>query len=221
MFDINLAFAIKRVAVSFVPLMLGIILHEVAHGWVAKRSGDSTAALQGRLTLNPLPHVDPMGLLFFVLTSLTGPFALGWAKPIPIDPRNFRDVKRDIMSVAIAGPAANFLLAFVSALLFKAYILLFPPETWESVPVWQFFFLMFYSSVSINCALAWFNLIPIPPLDGSKILWSVLPSEWGWRYMQFQRYGFLLIILLLMTGLIGTILYPMISLTSQLLLSVL
>ncbi|MFQ9868369.1 MAG: site-2 protease family protein [Bilophila wadsworthia] len=103
MLDIDLAVSIKRLSVAFVPLMLGIILHEVAHGWAAL-AGDPTAAMLGRLTLNPVPHIDPMGLFVFVLTSLTGPFVFGWAKPVPINPRNFRNIVKDTMLVSFAGP---------------------------------------------------------------------------------------------------------------------
>lgn len=111
MLDIDLAVSIKRLSVAFVPLMLGIILHEVAHGWAALKRGDPTAAMLGRLTLNPVPHIDPMGLFVFVLTSLTGPFVFGWAKPVPINPRNFRNIVKDTMLVSFAGPATNFLLS--------------------------------------------------------------------------------------------------------------
>ena len=192
MLDIDLAVSIKRLSVAFVPLMLGIILHEVAHGWAALKRGDPTAAMLGRLTLNPVPHIDPMGLFVFVLTSLTGPFVFGWAKPVPINPR-------------------NFLLSIGFAVLLRLLIEFFPLGEWQGNTVWDFFFLMFQTGVVVNIGLGWLNLMPIPPLDGSKILWGVLPPKLGFQYMQLERYGFLVLILLLMTGALGYVLYPLIQ----------
>ena len=211
MLDIDLAVSIKRLSVAFVPLMLGIILHEVAHGWAALKRGDPTAAMLGRLTLNPVPHIDPMGLFVFVLTSLTGPFVFGWAKPVPINPRNFRNIVKDTMLVSFAGPATNFLLSIGFAVLLRLLIEFFPLGEWQGNTVWDFFFLMFQTGVVVNIGLGWLNLMPIPPLDGSKILWGVLPPKLGVQYMQLERYGFLVLILLLMTGALGYVLYPLIQ----------
>ena len=197
MLDIDLAVSIKRLSVAFVPLMLGIILHEVAHGWAALKRGDPTAAMLGRLTINPVPHIDPVGLFVFVLTSLTGPFVFGWAKPVPINPRNFRNIVKDTMLVSFAGPAANFLLSIGFAVLLRLLIEFFPFGEWQGN--------------TVNIGLGWLNLMPIPPLDGSKILWGVLPPKLGFQYMQLERYGFLVLILLLMTGALGYILYPLIQ----------
>ena len=211
MLDIDLAVSIKRLSVAFVPLMLGIILHEVAHGWAALKRGDPTAAMLGRLTLNPVPHIDPMGLFVFVLTSLTGPFVFGWAKPVPINPRNFRNIVKDTMLVSFAGPATNFLLSIGFAVLLRLLIEFFPLGEWQGNTVWDFFFLMFQTGVVVNIGLGWLNLMPIPPLDVSKILWGVLPPKLGFQYMQLERYGFLVLILLLMTGALGYVLYPLIQ----------
>ena len=211
MLDIDLAVSIKRLSVAFVPLMLGIILHEVAHGWAALKRGDPTAAMLGRLTLNPVPHIDPMGLFVFVLTSLTGPFVFGWAKPVPINPRNFRNIVKDTMLVSFAGPATNFLLSIGFAVLLRLLIEFFPLGEWQGNTVWDFFFLMFQTGVVVNIGLGWLNLMPIPPRDGSKILWGVLPPQLGFQYMQLERYGFLVLILLLMTGALGYVLYPLIQ----------
>lgn len=211
MFDLDLAVSIKRLSVAFVPLMLGIILHEVAHGWAALKRGDPTASMLGRLTINPVPHIDPMGLFVFVLTSLTGPFVFGWAKPVPINPRNFRNLVKDTMLVSFAGPATNFLLAAGFGCLLRLLIEIFPPDAWQGNTFWDFFFLMFQTGVVVNIGLAWLNLMPIPPLDGSKILWGVLPARIGFQYMQLERYGFILLILLLMTGALGYVLYPLIT----------
>ena len=211
MFDVDIAVAIKRLTVAFVPLMLGIILHEVAHGWAASKRGDPTAAMLGRITLNPLPHIDPMGLFVFVLTSLTGPFVFGWAKPVPINPRNFRDVVKDTMFVSFAGPATNFLLALGFAVLLRLLLMFFPATEWEANTVWSFFFLTLYTGIQVNFGLAWLNLLPIPPLDGSKILWGFLPARIGYQYLGLERYGFIILMVLLMTGLLGTVLFPLIS----------
>ena len=147
MLDIDLAVSIKRLSVAFVPLMLGIILHEVAHGWAALKRGDPTAAMLGRLTINPVPHIDP------VLTSLTGPFVFGWAKPVPINPRNFRNIVKDTMLVSFAGPAANFLLSIGFAVLLRLLIEFFPFGEWQGNTVWDFFFLMFQTGVVVNIGL--------------------------------------------------------------------
>lgn len=210
MFGIDVAAGIRHLAVAFVPLMLGIILHEVAHGWMALRRGDATAATLGRLTLNPLPHIDPVGLFVFVLTSLSGAFVFGWAKPVPINPRNFKHLVKDTMLVSAAGPASNFLLAVFFAVSLRLLLVFFPVETWGNDAVWDFFFLMFRSGIVINLSLAWINLLPIPPLDGSKILWGLLPPAISYRYMQLERYGMLILILLLATGLLGTVLLPLV-----------
>lgn len=210
MLDINFAEAIKRMAVAFVPLMLGIILHEVAHGWMAARRGDPTATQLGRITLNPLPHIDPMGLGLFVLTSLTGPFVFGWAKPVPINPRYFKNPVTDIMLVSFAGPAANFLLAVLFAIGLRVFLGSFPYVEWHTNTVWYYFFYMLQTGVAINLTLGWFNLMPIPPLDGSKILWGLLPASIAGPYMGLERYGFLIIMLLLMTGIFGLVLFPLV-----------
>lgn len=216
MFDLDIALSIKRLSVAFVPLMLGIILHEVAHGWVALKRGDPTAALLGRLTLNPVPHIDPMGLFVFVLTSLTSPFVFGWAKPVPIDMRNFRHLVKDTMLVSFAGPATNFLLAIVFAVFLRLQITLFPLSQWQDNSIWSFFFLMFHTGIGVNFGLAWLNLLPIPPLDGSKILWGLLPAKLGYQYMQLERYGFVILILLIVSGALGAILMPLIELSFNL-----
>lgn len=210
MFGLDVAAGIRHLSVAFVPLMLGIILHEIAHGWMALRRGDATAAMLGRLTLNPLPHIDPVGLFVFVLTSLSGAFVFGWAKPVPINPRNFKYLVKDTMLVSAAGPASNFLLAVAFAVLLRFLLVFFPVETWGNDAVWGFFFLMFRSGIVINLSLAWINLLPIPPLDGSKILWGLLPPALSYRYMQLERYGMVILILLLATGLLGTVLFPLV-----------
>lgn len=211
MFDFDISQALRLLAIAFVPALLGIILHEVAHGWVAERCGDPTARLMGRLTLNPLPHIDPAGLAVFGLTSLTGAFVFGWAKPVPVDPRQFRNPARDMMLVALAGPLTNFLLAVLFGLGLLAAVSLLPPAQWRGNTAYIFALSSLQAGVVINFGLGWLNLLPIPPLDGSKILAYFLPGRWAWRYMSLGRYGFVILLVLLATGLLGKLLGPLVS----------
>lgn len=211
MFDFDISQALRLLAIAFVPALLGIILHEVAHGWVAERCGDPTARLMGRLTLNPVPHIDPMGLAVFGLTSLTGAFVFGWAKPVPVDPRQFRNPARDMMLVALAGPLTNFLLAVLFGLGLLAAVTLLPFAQWRGNTIYIFALSSLQAGMVINFGLGWLNLLPIPPLDGSKILAYFLPGQWAWRYMSMGRYGFVILLVLLATGLLGKLLGPLVS----------
>ena len=210
MFDADTALMFKRFAVAAVPALLGIILHEVAHGYVAFKRGDPTAGFLGRLTLNPLPHIDPVGLLVFVLTSVMGSFVFGWAKPVPVNPRHFRNPAKDLMYVALAGPLTNMLLALCFGVGLKLLLTLMPPATWSQNTTWVFFLSMLQAGVVINFGLAWLNLLPIPPLDGSKILAYWLPGTVAWHYLRVERYGFIILLLLLGTGLLGYVLGPLV-----------
>ena len=210
--------AIQIICVYAIPLIFAITLHEAAHGWAAKKLGDDTAWILGRVTANPVPHIDPVGTVLVpgalvLMSALTGGagFVFGWAKPVPINPRNFRNIVKDTMLVSFAGPATNFLLSIGFAVLLRLLIEFFPLGEWQGNTVWDFFFLMFQTGVVVNIGLGWLNLMPIPPLDGSKILWGVLPPKLGFQYMQLERYGFLVLILLLMTGALGYVLYPLIQ----------
>lgn len=215
MLDFDFSQAIRLVAISIVPALLGIILHEVAHGWVAKYCGDPTAAAMGRLTLNPIPHIDPVGLAVFGLTSLTGAFVFGWAKPVPVDPRYFRHPERDMMLVSLAGPMTNFLLAIFFGLALLATLHLLPPAQWKAHNWYIFALSSMQAGVIINFGLGWLNLMPIPPLDGSKILAYFLPRDWAVRYMQLARYGFIIILVLLATGFLGKVLGPLVLWSSK------
>lgn len=209
MLNFDFSQAIHTFALCLVPALLGIILHEVAHGWMAKRLGDNTAYEHGRLTLNPLPHIDPKGLLVLAVTSLTG-FMFGWAKPVPIDPRNFQKPWRDMMFVALAGPATNFLLAiaFAISLVGLLYFVHYPRD---AAPVWyEFTRNSLYFGVIINFGLGWLNLLPLPPLDGSKIMAYFLPHRAAIRYLGMNRYSILILILLLVSGILGAILGPLV-----------
>lgn len=212
----DIALALKRLAIAFVPLALGIILHEVAHGWMALRKGDMTAAAAGRLTLNPVPHVDPLGLFAFIVTSISSPFVFGWAKPVPVNYRNLHNPLRDMVWIAAAGPLSNLCLALLFALATSLLIWLFPPEEWYNNLLWTFASQMLPLGIGINCSLAWLNLLPIPPLDGSKIILGLLPRRWIPAYLSIERYGFIILLVLLITGLLGDILGPLIRSTIEL-----
>jgi Zn-dependent protease len=208
--NFDLAVSLNRFAIACLPALLGIILHEVAHGWMAKRCGDPTAHALGRLTLNPIPHIDPMGLLVFALTSITGPFVFGWARPVPVNLRYFRNPARDMMLVALAGPLTNMLLALMFAVALRMVLHIFPPAVWQETVGYLFVLRVLKTGVVINFSLAWLNLLPIPPLDGSRILAWFLPGDIGWRFQRFERYGFVILILLLATGALKSILGPLV-----------
>jgi Zn-dependent protease len=181
-----------RVLLLLLPAVLvAATLHEFAHALVADRLGDPTPRQLGRLTLNPLAHLDILGTLFFIL------FSFGWARPVPVNPRNFADPRRGMLQVAVAGPLANVTVAFVVGLGLKSQGL--PGTLWgdfASMLVW------------INVVLAVFNLLPIPPLDGSRILESLLPPQQAVAYARIQPYGTVLILVLLYTGVVGRVMFP-------------
>ncbi len=219
MFDANIALLFKNFAVAFIPALLGIILHEVAHGWVAALRGDPTARMMGRLTLNPLPHIDPMGLLVFVLTSVSGAFVFGWAKPVPVNPRYFKDPQKDMMLVSLAGPLTNLLLAGIFACLLSVFIHVAPIEQWKDSSIFEFFVRTLVVGIMINCGLCWLNLLPIPPLDGSKVIAYFLPPSVAWKYMNLGKYGFIILIILLATNMLSKILSPLVLGTNDVLLT--
>lgn len=209
--DINFSTAIQMFSIALVPALLGIILHEVAHGYVAFKNGDPTAKIMGRLTINPLPHIDIVGLLVFVLTSISGSFIFGWAKPVPVDPRYFKNPNRGMMQVALAGPLTNIFLALFFGLLLWLILSLMPIENWHDKSWYVFLLSMCQAGVIINFGLAWLNLIPIPPLDGSKILAYFLPHNIAMKYLDIERYGFVILIVLLFTGALGYVLGPLVK----------
>jgi len=204
---------VQKVVIWSLPLLFGITVHEVAHGWVASKCGDQTARLSGRLTLNPLKHIDLLGtiivpLFFLVMTG----FVFGWARPVPVDPRNFRHRRRDNALVAAAGPVSNFLMALVWAALAKGgQALLMGNNTWLGNPL----YMMGVAGVWINCVLGVLNLIPFPPLDGSKIIYSLLPGRWVWQLQRIEPYSFLILMLLWITGYLFYFLTPAIFLVQK------
>ncbi|WP_432737680.1 site-2 protease family protein [Maridesulfovibrio sp. FT414] len=204
MFDI--ANIIKEISILAVPFLLAITCHEAAHGYVAYLLGDPTAKIAGRLTLNPLKHLDPLGTLALVLTRM-----IGWAKPVPVNPMYFKNPQRDMMFVALAGPAANMLLAVIFAFVLKTILGLdLHGYSETTLRVLEPTALIAKAGVIINLALCFFNLLPIPPLDGSKIIAGFMPREAAYRFMSF-RYGFVIVIVLAMLGLLGKIISPALS----------
>lgn len=197
---------VQRIVVWVLPVIFAITVHEVAHGWVAKKFGDNTAYYQGRLTLNPIKHIDWLGTIVLPgILLLTGSaFIFGWAKPVPVDPRYFKNPRKDMAFVAVAGPLSNLLMAIGWALLTRLGVLL--NSEFVSLPL----IYTGIAGISINLILALINLLPIPPLDGSRIVTGLLPDRLAWQYNRLERYGFLILLLLLMTGGLGYLLaYPM------------
>ncbi|MGN1097587.1 MAG: site-2 protease family protein [Clostridia bacterium] len=187
----------------FLVLFTAITIHEYAHGFVADKLGDPTARNSGRLTLNPLSHLDPVGALCMII------FGFGWAKPVPFNPYYFRNRKRDTALVSIAGPAANVILAFVSTVVYVPLVVL--SFLIGNNAVLDFILGTFQSLVSLNIGFAVFNLIPFPPLDGSKILGGVLPNSTYMKLLEYERFGFPILILLSVSGILGRVLNVIIS----------
>ena len=197
---------IQRIVVWILPVVFAITVHEVAHGWVAKKQGDPTASMLGRLTLNPIKHIDLLGTIVIpglLLLSFTG-FIFGWAKPVPVDARNFKNPRKSMALVAVAGPLANLLMAIGWALIARAGVMI--ELEIISLPL----IYTGIAGISINLVLALINLIPIPPLDGSRIVSGILPNKWAWQYNRFERFGFIILLALLWSGGLSYILgYPM------------
>lgn len=195
---------IQTVAIWIVPVLLSITLHEAAHAWIAYRCGDTTAKMLGRLSANPLKHIDPIGtvLVPILIAVLSGfNFVFGWAKPVPINTNHLRNRRRDIALVAAAGPISNILMALFWAAFTKLGFILNP----QASNLALFMVLSGQAGVMINVVLAIINLLPIPPLDGSRIMASILPSKLADYYMEIERFGFIIVILLLYSGILGNI----------------
>jgi Zn-dependent protease len=192
MFDFNL----MSIIAGLPGLLLALVLHEYAHARVAVAMGDFTPKLTGRLTLNPMAHIDPIGLLMLLVARF------GWAKPVMVNPRNFRDMKKGNILVALAGPAANFLTAFVTLFIM---MVLFKFGMLNTVGIKTVLSMI----VLFNINFGIFNLIPLPPLDGSKILLEFLPGELAYKYMGLERYSFIILIILIMTPVLSSILVPL------------
>jgi len=193
----DLAGTIQDLAIRIPVFLLALTIHEFAHAWVANRLGDPTARLQGRLTLNPLSHLDPLGTLAIVLIGF------GWAKPVPVDSRYLARPRRDMMLIAAAGPASNIVMATAGAFFFSTI----PWTGWGVEWAWLIkpLMVMIYITVGANVVLAVFNLLPIPPLDGSRVLSGLLPLRHAISYSRLEPYGGLIIFLLFITGVMNPV----------------
>jgi len=217
------ASTIQKITIWILPVLLAVSLHEAAHAWMANRKGDSTAKLMGRLTFNPIKHIDLLGTiivptLMIVASNLAdGPgFAFGWAKPVPIDIRNLRHPKKDMMWVALAGPMSNFIMAILWAIALHISVLLIDSRSAISL----FFLLMPIAGITINVILGVLNLLPIPPLDGGRIMAGLLPTAIAVKYSKIEPYGFFIIIGLMLSGLLSSILFPVINIVLMILATV-
>lgn len=199
---------VQQLSVLVIPVLLAITVHEAAHGWAAKRLGDPTAHMLGRVSLNPLRHIDPVGTLLVPLVGywLSG-FLFGWAKPVPINPRNLRQPRRDEALVALAGPGANLIMAILWSLTIEAGRLAWPVSEWMALP-------LIYTGaagVVINSILLVINLLPVLPLDGGRVLSFLLPAPLARPFRLLEPYGFVIIILLLVTGVLSRVISPLIA----------
>ncbi|NQT24243.1 site-2 protease family protein [candidate division KSB1 bacterium] len=196
------------ISIDFLPklviLLFSVVFHEVAHGWMALKKGDTTARDMGRLTLNPIPHIDPFGtiILPLMLIVIQSPILIGSAKPVPINPFYFKEPKRDMAIVGAAGPASNLLLAVIAAILFRLFVLLIPSgEMIQTMMVY---------GVIINLVLAFFNLMPVPPLDGSRIAAMFMNESTLEKYYRLERFGILIVIALLYFGVFRILIWPIV-----------
>jgi Zn-dependent protease len=202
---------IQKLCIWAIPILLAITLHEAAHAFIAFRCGDTTAKMLGRLSLNPIRHVDLVGtvlipLFIGIITQFN--FVIGYAKPVPINPSQFRHPRRDMIWVTLAGPFANILMAFLWAAADKLALILNPNNSMAVL----FLYATAQAGIFINLILAALNLLPIPPLDGSRVVSSLLPLKPAMIYEKIEPYGFFILILLVFTGVLGTILSPLINL---------
>jgi len=194
--------SIQELIIITPPFLFALTIHEFAHGSVANRLGDPTAARLGRLTLNPLKHLDPLGVLAFFIMKI------GWAKAVPIDPRYFRNPRQDMVWVSLAGPGANLIMALASGVAAKVIAAIgMGLPAFVVLPLLP----MLVASIWINFMLAVFNLVPIPPLDGSKILLGLLPPGAARAYARLEPYGFIILLVLFYTGILPRFIMPIIS----------
>jgi len=200
---------IQTIAIWVLPVLFAITVHEVAHGWVAKQFGDKTAMMMGRLTLNPVKHIDPMGtvLVPLLLVVLQTGFVFGWAKPVPVTTENLRHPKRDMVWVALAGPLSNGVMALLWLLAIVVGVAIHSSMPLVSEPL----IYMGQAGILINIVLMVLNLLPLPPLDGGRIVTGLLPGRLSWQFSRIEPYGFFILIGLLATGILGQIMGPLIN----------
>jgi Zn-dependent protease len=205
---------IQQIAVMALPVLLAITVHEAAHGYAARKFGDNTAMMLGRLSLNPLKHIDPVGtVLVPVVVYLTTGFLFGWAKPVPVNFRNLRNPRRDMALVAAAGPGANLLMAIAWVVIIKLGLLVADTAPWVTLPL----IYMGGFGLLINVILMVLNMLPILPLDGGRVLSPMLPPRLSVYYARLEPYGLYIILGLLVTGLLGQIIWPIVQVVQDLL----
>lgn len=218
---LDIGYVVRLIAAGAIPVLFAITLHEVAHGWVANKLGDSTAKMLGRLTANPIKHIDPVGtvalpigMLLMSMLTVGIPFAFGWAKPIPVNTRNLRYPRRDMAIVAIAGPAANFLMAVFWTLMMSVFAHLITDANLNDG-----FVTMAKIGLAFNLMLMVLNLLPIPPLDGGRVLAGLVPRSLADVLDKIEPYGFPILILLMFLGVLDQVIGPIISTLYGLLLN--
>lgn len=211
---------VQGLAIYALPVIFAITLHEAAHGYVARHFGDFTAFNQGRISLNPVKHIDPVGtivvpVMLFIISKMTmgAGFLFGWAKPVPVNFANLRHPKQNMLWVAVAGPGANLLMAFIWALLIKLAMIM--PISDFTKPM----ILMGIAGIEINVILMVLNLLPLPPLDGGRMAVSLLPHRVAYHFSRIEPYGFMILLVLLISGILGVIVWPLIAFSKLMIVS--
>jgi Zn-dependent protease len=203
---------IQTLAIAALPVIFAITLHEAAHGYAARHFGDPTAWLQGRISLNPLRHIDLFGTILIPIAILLfsgGTFLFGYAKPVPVDFSRLKKPKQDMFWVAAAGPGANLFMALCWASMLKLAWLL--PSSEYTLPLSE----MSKIGIMVNCVLMVLNLLPLPPLDGGRIAVSLLPHSLAWKFARIERWGFPILLVLLFTGILGAVMNPLVALSAR------